>query len=334
MKSTSSPSQKITFSFNQTGAGIALALGTDINSSGINNILFTNNVQRGNLYNSEAAGLQIGSSSANGGLADKIAFVNDCMVNEGNSVRLYTNYGGQTGSSPPQYTNVLLRNIHVLPSTAPYTTGNSGKFTFQGLSGLPMGVQVDNFVIDGTNQGVASQSGVTTNQYANIFLGPGAVASSLLTQFAAGTGVVTTGSSGSSTPYACTTSTWQPLVGDLNLKTVTSNNNQSYTGSSPYTLQAVLQPATEISTKESPALTAAVTFLDNGSSIGTAPLLGDGSFASFTVSSPPSGTHVYTARYPGDSNYPAFTFGSVIVTNGSSGNGTVQGVRLFGVKIF
>jgi hypothetical protein len=322
VKAKTGVSQNITVSNTQTGAGIALALGTD-QAAGISNVLFTDIVQRGNLFNTQSAGLQIGSSTANGGAVDIVTFRNVCMVDEKNSIRVYTNYGGLSGSSTPVYTNVLFQNIHVLPSTAPYTTGNSGTFTFQGLSGNPIGAQLDNIVIDGTNEGVASQSGVTLDQYANIHLGPGAVASSLLSQFSAGTSVVTGGSAGSSTPYGCTTSTWKPLVGELNLKAPSGNNNQSYSGSGPITLQAVLQPATEISTEESPALTASVTFLDNGVSIGTAPLLGDGSFATFLISSPPSGTHVYTARYPGDSNYSAFTFGSVSVTS-SGGGGTTS----------
>jgi hypothetical protein len=315
VKSTTSHTHNITFSQNQTGAGIAIAVGTDINASGIANLLVTDNVQRGNLFNSQSAGLQIGSSTKNGGLVDTVTFQNDCMVNEQNSVRLYTNYGGQTGTSTPNYTNILFRNIHVLPSTAPYTTGNSGTYTFQGLSSAPIVAQLDNFVIDGVNQGVASQSGVTHDQYATLYLGPGTVDSSLPPQFSAGTGVTTIGSGGSSTPYACSTSSWKPLVGELNLKTAASNNNQSYSGASAsYTLQVVLQPATEISSKESSALTQPVTFLDNGSSIGTAALSGDGTFASLTVSSPAAGSHLYTARYPGDSNYSSFTFGSVVTT--------------------
>jgi hypothetical protein len=62
-----------------------------------------------------------------------------------------------------------------------------------------------------------------------------------------------------------------------------------------YTLQVVLQPATEISTKESPALTQPVQFLDNGVSLGSVALTGDGTYAFMVIASPPSGTHVYTA---------------------------------------
>jgi hypothetical protein len=49
-----------------------------------------------------------------------------------------------------------------------------------------MGLQLDNVVIDGTNQGIGQQCSVTKDQYASIYLGPGAVASSLLSQFSLG----------------------------------------------------------------------------------------------------------------------------------------------------
>jgi hypothetical protein len=106
-------------------------------------------------------------------------------------------------------------------------------------------------------------------------------------------------------PLPCTTSTWQQLIGDVWLSTSTSNLVKSYTVSTPtpYTIKVHLQPATEISTKESAALTQPVTILDNGVSVGTATLAA-GDFAQFPITSPPAGTHVYTIRYPGDANYP------------------------------
>jgi hypothetical protein len=323
VKATSGASSNITFSNSQTGAGIGVAIGTNA-TNGISNVLVDTLVQNGNLYSTQSAGIMIGSSTADGGLVNKVTYRNVCMVNEYNSIRLYTNYGGNTGSNIPVYQNILLRNITVLPSTAPYTTGNSGRYTFQGLSGHPIIAQIDNLHILGTNQGVAAQSGVTTDQYSAIYLGPGTVDSTLLTQFSGGTGVTTSGSTTSTTQYACTSTTWQPLIGELNIKTSVSNNNQTATviALAPFTLQAVLQPSTAISTKESPALTASVNFYDNCfttptscSPIGTVALSGDGTYAAYTLSSGTSlGTHNYIAYYPGDSNYPAYTFGSVTVT--------------------
>jgi hypothetical protein len=241
------------------------------------------------------------------------------MVNEQNSLRFYTNFGGGSGANTPIYQNLLIRKITVLSSTAPYTTGNSGTYTFQGLSGNPILAQIDSLTIQGVNQGVASQNGVTTDQYMNVFVGPTVtIPSSVQAQFTAGTSVTTFGAGSSGSPYPCSTSSWHPLIGEFNLQTPSSNNNnRSYNNvsSTPYTLQVVLQPATEISTKESSALTNPVTFIDNGVSIGSVPLTGDGTYSFLTISTPPHGTHVYTANYPGDSNYASFTFGGVTVIN-------------------
>lgn len=114
IKATSGAVSNITLSNTQTGAGIALAIGS-ATQNGVSNILVTDNVQNGNLYNDQSAGLQIASSGANGGLVDRVTFRNDCMVNEQNSVRIYTNYGGGSGANTPIYHNILLRNITVLP---------------------------------------------------------------------------------------------------------------------------------------------------------------------------------------------------------------------------
>ena len=270
----------------------------------------------GTFFNDQSAGIQIASSGANGGLVNQVTYKNDCMVNENNSIRIYTNYGGGSGVNTPIFQNVLLSDITVLPSTAPYVTGNSGFFTFQGLSGNPLGVQIDNLQIQGVNQGVTSQSGVTVDQYANVFTGTRVVTpASVLAQFSAGTAVSTFGSASSGAP-SCSSSSWSPLVGEMNIKTPASNNNQSYNnaGATSYTLQIVLQPATATSTKESPSLTQPITFLDNGVSIGSVTLIDD-SYTFLVVSTHPTGTHVYTARYPGDAYYSAFTFGGVTVVN-------------------
>jgi polygalacturonase len=320
IKADTSQTSNITVSNSQMGAGIGLAIGS-ATQYGISNILFTGNVQNGNLYNDQSTGLQIGSSTSNGGLVNQVTYQNHCMFNEQNSIRFYTNYGCNTGTNTPIYKNIYLQNINVLGSTAPYTTGLSGNFTWQGLSGNPILSQIDGLAIQGTNQGIAQQCSITTDQYSTAYLGAvGGVHSSVLTQFAAGTQANTTGTAGSGGAYPCTTSMWSPLVGELNIKTPASNNNQTYnnTGATTYTIQAVLEPTTEISTKEQPALTAPLTFLDNGTSIGTASLIGDGTYA-FITPTVIAGTHVYTASYPGDSFYPAFSFGSVTVTNPTSG---------------
>ena len=44
--------------------------------------------------------------------------------------------------------------------------------------------------------------------------------------------------------------------------------------------------------------------------VGTATLGGNGTIASLTLAGVAAGTHTYTAQYPGDSNYCAYSFGT------------------------
>jgi hypothetical protein len=72
------------------------------------------------------------------------------------SFRFYTNYGCQTGSKIPRYTNLLLQHGTVLPSTAPYPTGKSARLPSRASLGHLMGLQLDNITIDGTIQGIVA----------------------------------------------------------------------------------------------------------------------------------------------------------------------------------
>jgi hypothetical protein len=85
-------------------------------------------------------------------------------------------------------------------------------------------------------------------------------------------------------------------------------------------LQVVIQPATEINSKESYALTSGpITFSDNGTPVGTATIgtYGDnGTLAQLTLTNVAAGTHHYTATYPSDGHYASwtpYTFGSLNV---------------------
>jgi hypothetical protein len=312
---------------NHTYAGIEIGIGSDT-GGGFSNVVVSGLTQNGNLNNVQSAGIGINSSTSNGGTVSNITFTDICQVNEHDTWRFYTNYGCDTGSQTPLYTGIKLSNITVLPSTAPYTTGNSGYFTFQGLnSSNLMGLSLNNININGTNQGVTQQCSVTKDQYAQIALGPNFVDSSLLSQFAAGTSVNTTGSGSGGTPYNCSyPSSFQPIVGELLMMTPTATNQQcrpncTFSGSTAtYTLQVVIQPATEINSKESYALTSGpITFSDNGTPVGTATIgtYGDnGTLAQLTLTNVAAGTHHYTATYPSDGHYASwtpYTFGSLNV---------------------
>lgn len=317
LKATSAPVTNISVVNSQFGAGVGLALGTDLRK-GVSNVLFNADVINGNLYDGRQKGIDIGTQSTYGGPVSRVTYQNLCIRNEPNTLNLIS-----LNTSPaPTFANMLFRNITVLPSTTPYTTGNSGTFNFQGYSGNQLSIQLDNFQVLGTNQG-------GTDKYTNLYKGPGTVSASILSQFTGGTGNVITGSTSATTPYACTNSSWSPLIGELNIATSTNYNNQSLTlgSSAPFTLQAVLQPSTEINTKEQPAISGSINFYDNCTTTPTSctPLnptpialsSTDGFYASYAVASVSSGTHNYFAYLTGDSYYAPFIFGNVTVVNGT-----------------
>ena len=121
-------------------------------------------------------------------------------------------------------------------------------------------------------------------------------------------------------PYPCSTSTFTFLVGELYLSTATSTNLSTVTVAGPgtVTLNAMLQPAmsqvTYTNSTGTAAPTAPVQFYEGTNMVGTATLGGNGTIASLTLTGVASGTHTYTAQYPGDSTYAAYSFGSVTVT--------------------
>ena len=306
LKATSSVTKNISFSGNQTGAGIGLAIGTDIRN-GISNVLFNNNVGNGNLYTQQTRGIELTTDTSYAGTVDQVTWQNECLWNAGKTVAIDST--GSSGTST--YTNLLIRNLTVLPSTAPYTAGSCGSFNWLGRSATKIGIQLDNVQCTGSFGGGSAS-------YNNLYKGPGTVLSNILSQFTGGTGNTITGSTSATSAYPCALSQWQQLNGELNIATAASNFNQSYTYAAPFTLQAVVQPTTEISTEEQPLLTGSVQFYDNGAPLGSpVALTGDGFFASLAVSSPSSGTHVYTAKLRGDSYYTDYPFGSVTVINGS-----------------
>ncbi len=336
LKSKGSATANTTVSNCNTYAGIGIVAGTD-QAQGISNWLVTKIRQNGNLNSNQSAGLGIGSSIKNGGAVSNLTFSEVCMQNEYDSLRFFSTYGSQSGSDTPSYTKIRLNDIHVLSASG----GNSGYFTFQGLnSGHPIGISsMSNLLIDGNNQGVDGRNSPNSDQYVTAalsgYIDPSIGTSSGTGQFgngsgtgpAAGPGVSTTGTPVGSPTWAidpCVAMPAQPLIGKLVMKTPTFNmvdtSPTSLAAGTSITLIPMLRSATAISAKESPANPSAkVTLLDNGSPITTTVALGvDGTVGSYAFT-PTAGTHVYTAQYPGDSNYPGtFTFGSLTVNVGGT----------------
>jgi polygalacturonase len=286
-----------------TYSGFGISIGSRT-QGGINNVLVDNVVQSGWYPNHASAGIKIKSASDRGGVVNNITYQHICQQNEGAAIRIYPYYIKSSDTSHiPTYSNITVRDVTVLADPG----GGSGSYTFQGFdANHPTTITLNNLNVMGKpNVTAAAPQDVDITLAGPV--NPGAL------QQLSGTGVTYTGqaSDTGAAPYACTSSSFQPITGELLLSTPTVTNLQTFAtpSSGTFTLNAVVQPAAE----EYPALAKPITFYDGGNAVGTATISGNGTLATLTLTNVSGGTHTYTAQYPADSNYPAFTFGGVTV---------------------
>jgi len=305
-----------------SGHGISIGSQTQ---GGLNNMLVENiNQLGGGTTSVGGVGLRIKSDPSVGGLVENVTYENVCSTEVESPMVLDPNYDSRTGTSPPTYTNVVYKNIHVITNTGSGSAG-SGKYQFQGYgTSNRTTLTFDNVIIhDPTHSEITP--GV---QYVNYTVGPGPVTDPFLASMT-GTDTHETTASGypnGTSPYSCYTSQIALMDGELYMQTSTANNLQtlSTSASGTVTLNAVAQTTQSQVTYTNykpltytgvPAPTAAVTFYDGATSLGSASIGGNGTLAALSVSLTgwTSGTHTITAQYNGDTNYPAFTFGTTTI---------------------
>jgi hypothetical protein len=303
-----------------SGLGISIGAATGSNISNIDiNTVFCDGPHGGGSLNNRAdtcIKLKSPSDGGSGGVVDNIKFRNIYIQNEGAAFRVYPFYN--CAGTAPTFTNLLFQNI-TLGSTP-------GSITIQGLnSSHATTATFDNVVATSSFGEPQEGCGSSGDRNVKYTLGPGPVDETLVAQLAAGSGssLVADNRTGSADTYSATA---QPLVGELVLQTASANNLLSFdtSAASPFTLQAILQPGSFVDTKESAPLPAgaSIIFQDNGATIGTGSLGANGTMASLSLKDVAPGSHLYTATYPGDSNYPEYTFGAVPVDVGGAGTGT------------
>ena len=305
----------------QTGSNVGGATIGYESSGGVNNVLYNGLVQNGGfaVNPGQQVGHGINGASSEGGAVSLVTYENSCVTNESEHSLLYA--GG-----PGQMTSISEINTTILKGSG---TGNTGNLEFQGQSGALLGLTLNNVnAVDSTG---ALSAPSYSNSQANIGLGPNNVNFHTSLTSAGGTGVTVTNNitNPGSTPFTCTTSTWQPLIGEAWFSTSTANNLQALSVASPgtYTVNATVMPTRAYpSTKESLFLNqtgtqgapaATVEFTDNGSPVSgctAVPLIHGDEFASCSLTGVTAGTHVYQVVYNAtgsDTNYPtAFTWGN------------------------
>lgn len=291
-------------------------------------------------YSNNSRGINIKTRPENGSATD-VTYSNLCMKDIDYPITI-AQYNGSTGSSYPTISGILYQNVHVLQPLS--VLGAYEGLEFQGYaSGSPNKIELNNVAIDDQGSGSASLSKITashntvqtvSNVYPatlNKLASTLAIYDGTALSLTDNTYTATTTESSDSLAYACPSSPFPYIVGELYLTSGSATNLQTapVTTGSSISLTAMVQPATSQTTEYvaryagagnkpviavgAPALTQPVNFYDGSTLIGSAALTANGTIATFTVSSITAGTHTYTASYPGDSYYSALTFGSITV---------------------
>ena len=312
------PTTDITINGDDTYSGHGISVGS-YTAGGVSNVLVENVNQSGNQNDTNAAGLKIKSAEDRGGIVNNIQYENICMQNQRYSLQFNPFYNTNTGTSYPQYNNIGLHNISI--TDLGVTTNQIEGFN----ATYPLGITFDNLYVAG------GDTLTPVPEYVNITLGPGPVRPVAL-QTITGTDVNYSGSvtKPNEARYVCAAANYPFLAGELFLSTpggapaLTNQQTLNLSNPASFTLNATLQ----ITDASSPAPTAAIQFYTGTTLVGTASIgafgAGNDTLATLNLTGVTSGVHVYTAEYPGDTNYTAQTFGSVTVNVGVIGTTTTM----------
>ncbi len=290
----------ITNTHTYSGFGISIGSRTE---GGVNNVLVDTVNQAGYYPNTGSAGLKIKSSSDRGGVVNNVLYQHICQQNERFAIRIYPFYTNpSTTAKVPTYTNITVRDATILAGSG----GSSGRFVFQGYDANNMTTLSSTI----STLWAHPTSLPTLHRTLPLPLAPGRSTQVRCSNLTARTSAMPAAASSSTqAPYPCSSANFQQMTGELLLSTANATNLQSLSANSTdtFTLNAVVQPASA----EYAALSNPITFYDGGTAVGTAALGGNGTLATLSLSNVSPGTHTYTAKYPADSNYSSFSFGSV-----------------------
>ncbi len=304
--SASSASGYITVSNTHTYSGHGISIGS-YTEGGLTNMLVDTIGMDSTASDGNSTGLRIKSADDRGGLVKNVTYQHICMQNNAHPIQLNPIYDTSSGTEIPTWQNIVFRDLHAL-------TG--GRIQLEGADATHLAtVTFDEVVFDQLN---ASQI-TPAPQYLSLTLGPGEVYPALLQQLT-GTGVTLSGSApATSTSARDCSDAFPTLTGELYLTTSSATNLQtaSLQGPASFTLDAILQPAMSQVSYGSwtgvPALSQPIQFFEGSTLVGSASLSANGTLAVAHLNSVGSGTHTYTAHYPGDASYPAYSFGQITV---------------------
>ncbi|MGA3162520.1 MAG: Ig-like domain repeat protein, partial [Terracidiphilus sp.] len=333
---TTAPAQNISVTNNHFFAGHGESIGS-YTSAGVSNVLFDSNMSSGNgvagsgsaisstgtfaggTADSNSTGLRIKSGYDRGGVVTNIQYSNSCFQDHKAEIVFSPNYEATTGTSSPNFTNILFQNLTFLTAGTAQFTGTSNNGTV-----YPLGVTLDNVSFPST-YAATEFSPAPTN--AALTYGPGMVSADFVSDYATFVGSNGNTVTNNSTvprlfPPTCNFTYIAPeLTGPNGLpQTIIQGQNA--------TAVVILTPA--VGGAAYP--TGMVTLTDAlTSNTYTAPLSGTTDTISIPLTGLAAGTHTFTASYSGDSNY-TLTTGQTVYSTTASYTITVNSGSLSGTS--
>jgi polygalacturonase len=276
--------------------------------SAINAVPFTINTTTYpvNYADGNSVAIRIKSDQAAGGLVTNVQYSNSCFLDHRKDLLFTPLYNTDTGSNTPNVYGILLQNLAFLNDA-----GSTGTVQFTGTNTVvggvtiinPLQVTLDNVTFPSTL--TASQFTNTgtsgTEQYAELTYGPGDVSANFISAFATFVAVpsnhdtVTNNITATSlNPSTCNFTYIAPeLTGPNNLP-------QTITYGQTATAVVILTPAVALAAYPTGTVTLTDSLTGNTTQ---ATLSGTGDTLFVPLTGLGVGTHVFTATWPGDSNY-------------------------------
>ena len=318
----SSAGSNMTVENTTTYSGHGISIGS-YTQGGFTNLLVNNVNMAGTASDGNATGIRLKSSEDRGGVLQTVTYENMCLKDMRDILEFNPFYNTNAGTAIPSFQNVVLSNLHFLTPTTnqyPYVV------QLQGHDATHIStITLDNVVFDTLVQSQVTSPSANAPQDETFAL-LGNVYPAFL-QALPGTGVSYTGTATSiagAGVSACPLTVFPYIVGELYLSTTQATSLKTATISpiGSVTLNAMVEPAMSQVTYNGTggnwtgvaAPTAQVSFYEGTTLKGSASLGANGTIAPLTLTGLTPGTHTYTATYPGDANYAALTFGSVVVT--------------------
>ena len=299
---TTAPAANISVTNNHFFAGHGESIGS-YTGAGVSNILFDGNMLSGNgvagagssinnTADSNSSGLRIKSGYDRGGLVTNIQYSNSCFQDHKAEIVFSPNYEATTGTSSPNFNNILFQNLTFLTAGTAQLTGTNNSGTV-----YPLQVTLDNVSFPSSYPS-SEFSPAPTN--ASLTYGPGLVSANFVSDFATFVGANSNTATNNITvqslfPPSCNFTYIAPELTGPNGTPQTIIQGQNATA------VVILTPA--VGGAAYPMGTVSLTDALSSNTM-TVTLTGTTDTISIPLIGLTAGTHTFTATYSGDSNYP------------------------------